>query len=61
MVRTGNITNARLLGLFESNLQAVVEALETASFVEISDTSLVIHGAAAIDEPPLDPARQPPA
>ena len=56
VVRTGNITNGRLLALFESNLQAVVDALETASFVEISDTSLVVHGAPAAGGPPSDPA-----
>jgi predicted nuclease of predicted toxin-antitoxin system len=62
VVKTGNITNARLLELFESNLQAIVDALEGASFVEISDTSLVVHGALAVGGPPLEPApREPPA
>ncbi len=60
VVRTGNITNARLLALFETNLQAVVDALEGASFVEISDTSLVVHRAPAIGSPPLDPTLREP-
>jgi predicted nuclease of predicted toxin-antitoxin system len=60
VVRTGNITNARLLALFESNLQAVVDALDGASFVEISDTSLVVHGAPAVGGPPLDSAPREP-
>lgn len=54
VVKTGNITNARLLALFESNLQEVVDALARAPFVEISDTSLVVHDRPAVGSIPPD-------
>jgi predicted nuclease of predicted toxin-antitoxin system len=47
-VMTGNITNADLLALFDTNLKSIVAALEEVQFVELGPTSLVIHD----DRPP---------
>lgn len=43
VIVTGNITNAALLALFRENLDAVVAALESADFVELGSTALVVH------------------
>jgi predicted nuclease of predicted toxin-antitoxin system len=43
IVATGNITNAALLALFEANLDAVVDALGEADFVELGPEAMVIH------------------
>ncbi len=42
-VATGNITNDDLLALFEANLALIVNAFENAAFIEIGQTSVVIH------------------
>lgn len=44
VVSTGNITNTALLTLIVGNLEAVVDALTEASFVELGPTGLVMHG-----------------
>ncbi len=44
LVSTGNIDNARLLKLFEDNLDSTVMALGDATFVELGRRSLVVHG-----------------
>lgn len=43
IVATGNITNAALLALFEANLDAVVDALGEADFVELGPDAMAIH------------------
>lgn len=43
IVATGNITNTRLLQLFDTHLDAIVQALHEATFVELADDRLVIH------------------
>lgn len=58
VVKTGNITNAGLLLLFESNLQELVGALEQARFVEINATSLVVHARPASSSLPDHPPNQ---
>ena len=40
---TGNITNDDLFAPFEANLTLIVDAYENASFIEISQTSVIIH------------------
>ena len=44
LVSTGNITNADLEDLFLSNIPAIVEALQTYSYVELTRTALIVHG-----------------
>ena len=43
VVATGNITDAALLVLFQSNLDAVVGAFDEADFVELGSGTLVVH------------------
>ena len=43
VVATGNIANDDLLALFETNLALIVDAFENATFIEIGQTSVVIH------------------
>lgn len=43
LVSTGNIRNDDLLRLFERNLSQIVDAFNSASFVEIDRTLLSIH------------------
>lgn len=43
LVATGNISNRELIGLFERNLAYLVEAFESASFVELQVGSIVEH------------------
>ena len=42
-VATGNITNAALLALFESNFDEIVVALDEADFVEPGPEAMVVH------------------
>jgi hypothetical protein len=42
-VSTGNITNVALLSLFADNLQAVVDSLTEAAFVEFGLAGLIVH------------------
>lgn len=44
IVSTGNITNHALLSLFDAHLPAIVSALESADFVELSPDALVVGG-----------------
>lgn len=44
LVSTGNIANRKLLGLFELHVDAIVRALESSDFVEVTTAGLVIHG-----------------
>jgi predicted nuclease of predicted toxin-antitoxin system len=43
IVATGNITNTDLLRLFDEHIDAIVEALDEAHFVELAHDRLVIH------------------
>ena len=43
LISTGNITNDELESLVESNLVAIVKALETADFVELTRSNLIVH------------------
>jgi len=43
VVTTGNLTNAALLSLFERHLNAIVDALSEADFVDLGPDSLVVH------------------
>jgi predicted nuclease of predicted toxin-antitoxin system len=43
VVRTGNITNDALLKLFETHLDAIVNALDNVDFAELSADTLVAH------------------
>jgi len=43
IVSTGNITNVALLSLFADNLQAVVDSLTEAAFVEFGLAGLIVH------------------
>ena len=43
MVSTGNITNARLEALFVPNIPAIVTALQTHDYIELSRTALILH------------------
>ena len=41
---TGNVSNTDLLGLFNTNADRILSALDESSFVELGATSLVVHG-----------------
>jgi hypothetical protein len=41
---TGNVGNTDLLGLFNTNADRILSALDESSFVELGATSLVVHG-----------------
>ena len=43
LISTGNITNAGLEALLLPNLAAIVKALSTHDFVELTRTALIIH------------------
>jgi len=43
-VMTGNVSNTELLGLFNTNADRILSALDESSFVELGATSLVVHG-----------------
>ena len=43
LVSTGNISNKELMVIFEKNISALVAALETYEYVEITRTSLIEH------------------
>jgi predicted nuclease of predicted toxin-antitoxin system len=43
IVATGNITNAALLALVQSHLDAITAALDKADFVELGDDQLIVH------------------
>ena len=43
VVATGNITNTELLALVQANLDAIIDALGEADFVELGPRTLVIH------------------
>ena len=44
LVSTGNITNAELESLLLPNIPAIVAALQTTSYVEVTRTALIIRG-----------------
>ena len=44
LVSTGNISNRKLLGLFEAHLSLIVDSLAQAHFIELNETDLIIHG-----------------
>lgn len=43
VVATGNITNTELLALVQANLDAIIDALGEADYVELGPRTLVIH------------------
>lgn len=43
IVGTGNITNAELLTLFETNINAISEASTDADFIELQPATLILH------------------
>lgn len=44
LVSTGNVTNAELERILLSNFAVIVAALETADFVEVNQTGVIVHG-----------------
>jgi predicted nuclease of predicted toxin-antitoxin system len=44
VISTGNITNTELEALFVPNIPAIVAALQTTSYIELTRTTLIIHG-----------------
>ncbi|NJM38081.1 MAG: DUF5615 family PIN-like protein [Akkermansiaceae bacterium] len=44
LVSTGNISNWKLLCLFELNIHVIISALNSAVFVEITSSGIVTHG-----------------
>lgn len=43
LISTGNIRNKALLSLFESNLNTIIELLNTYSFIEIDNYEIIGH------------------
>ena len=43
VLRTGNTSNAELVGLFETHLPTVVAAFEVAAFVEMTPAVVITH------------------
>lgn len=43
LISTGNITNRALILIFESNFKQIILSLESHHFVEINQTSLILH------------------
>jgi predicted nuclease of predicted toxin-antitoxin system len=44
LISTGNITNTELEALFVPNIPVIVSALQTNSYIELTRTTLIIHG-----------------
>ena len=44
VVSTGNITNTELEALFVPNIPVLVTALQTSNYIELTRTTLIIHG-----------------
>jgi predicted nuclease of predicted toxin-antitoxin system len=44
LISTGNITNTELEALFVPNISMIVSALQTNSYIELTHTTLIIHG-----------------
>jgi predicted nuclease of predicted toxin-antitoxin system len=44
LISTGNITNHELGAILIPNIPAIVEALRSSRFVELSRTGIVVHG-----------------
>ena len=43
LVSTGNISNSKLLGLFEVHINSIASVLSTSTFVELTEAGLVLH------------------
>jgi predicted nuclease of predicted toxin-antitoxin system len=43
LISTGNISNAELNALLDANLFTIVQAFQTADFVELTSTAVVVH------------------
>ena len=43
LITTGNLTNRKLLNLFEDNLKEIISALEISPLVELNQSGIVIH------------------
>jgi predicted nuclease of predicted toxin-antitoxin system len=44
VISTGNITNAELEALFVPNIARIVTALQSSNYLELTRTTLIIHG-----------------
>ncbi len=44
VISTGNITNVELEAVFMPNISLIVSALQTNNYVELTRTTLIIHG-----------------
>ena len=44
LISTGNISNAEMEALLSANLPRLVEALDSADFVELSRSTIAVHG-----------------
>ena len=43
LVTTGNVTNSRLLAIFEGHITDIAESFDSAAFVEVASDGLVVH------------------
>ena len=43
VVATGNMSNSKLRELFRKNIEALANAFENASFIELSKSGIVVH------------------
>jgi predicted nuclease of predicted toxin-antitoxin system len=55
-VVTGNVSNIDLLGLFNTNADRILSALDESNSVELGTTSLMVHGEPPIPDQPDGPA-----
>jgi predicted nuclease of predicted toxin-antitoxin system len=44
LISTGNISNPEMEALLSSNLERLIEALESADYVEMSRSAITVHG-----------------
>jgi len=56
-IRTANVSNIDSLGLFNTNADRILSALDESSFVELGATRLVVHGEQPIPDQPDGPAK----
>ncbi|MBK6609102.1 MAG: DUF5615 family PIN-like protein [Leptospiraceae bacterium] len=43
LITTGNLSNKKLIALFETNLDAIINHLETNSVIELSLLEIIVH------------------
>jgi predicted nuclease of predicted toxin-antitoxin system len=44
LVTTGNISNDKLIALFQDNQALITAALESSAYVEVSSDAVIVHG-----------------